>query len=285
MSGRGYRRARGGYDRRASRKSGRERAEQHIREARELSAELGGTDRDVKQYFFQLPPHELAPIFEEYGRKHGASAREYAELTIPRWRSGQVQMSGMVAARLFRLLPPRMPLEAKYRLVKNLWAHVGPSSNKRIRVGHSATVGEVLTAARAHMAEVVRHYTVPEDLEKRFVWLTAGDVQLRQQLLNRLQDEELELVIDAIRQQFPIMHGHALGPPAGYTQRLTQTVNVGKHQLELAFDQSAVGVRLEDIVRARSAPLNRQDSDLTWLWWAAGIGLALLIILSQRGGG
>lgn len=47
------------YNRRGYRRYGRgisdiglERALQHIREGEELSRELGGTDKDVKQYFF-----------------------------------------------------------------------------------------------------------------------------------------------------------------------------------------------------------------------------------------
>ena len=39
---------------------------------------------------------------------------------IPKWRTGRVQMSGMVAERLFNLLPPRMPLGVKYKLVEGL---------------------------------------------------------------------------------------------------------------------------------------------------------------------
>lgn len=74
-----YRGRRGGYK---GRSYGREMAERHIREAIELSAELGGTDQDVKRYFFSLSPDRLRQILEQYGRLHGEPAREYAEKTI-----------------------------------------------------------------------------------------------------------------------------------------------------------------------------------------------------------
>lgn len=251
-----------------------------------LSAELGGTDHDVKNYFFGLSPAELRPILEEYGRNYGASAREYAELTLPKWRAGSVAMSGMVASRLFSLLPPRMPLESKYKLTEDLWSHVGPSSNKAIRVGRDATLDDVLQVVQDHMKHVVVNYVVPEGINRRFEWLAAGDVQLKQQLLNRLQDAERELVIQAVRQQFPVMRNHASGPDGEYTERLAQTVKVGKHELELAFDQSAEGVRLEEPSRRSPVRLPAARApDLTWLWWVAGIGVALLIVLSQRQGG
>ena len=43
----------------SSRSAGLERALQHIEEAKQLTRELGGTDKDVKEYFFSLPTNEL----------------------------------------------------------------------------------------------------------------------------------------------------------------------------------------------------------------------------------
>jgi hypothetical protein len=96
---------------------GSEAARRHIEEAKRFSNEIGGIDDDVKKYFFRLTPTQLEPILDEYGQIHGLSARDYAEKTIAKWSSGRTHMSGMVAARLFNLLPPRMPLSEKYDLV------------------------------------------------------------------------------------------------------------------------------------------------------------------------
>ena len=118
MTGRRY-----GHSRRYTyrkRDPGREAALKHIEAARRLSAELGGTDKDVKAYFFSLDPRELRPILDEYERQFGRSARDYAEQTIPRWRNGSRKMSGRVASRLFSLLPQHMPLRKKYELIKSL---------------------------------------------------------------------------------------------------------------------------------------------------------------------
>src|SRR5262249_25101723 len=156
--------------RRYSSNAGLERARRHIEEADALSQELGGTDKDVKEYFFALPPRELVGVLEEYGRQFGDKAKEYAIETIPRWKSGGRRMSGLVAGRLFKLLPPRMPLDAKYRLTESLWRHVGPSSKKRLRVGLDASVDDVVEAARTHIEDVVVRYTIPSSLEQRFAW-------------------------------------------------------------------------------------------------------------------
>ena len=43
---------------------GLERALKHIEEANILSEELGGTDKDVKEYFFSLPENKLKNYLE-----------------------------------------------------------------------------------------------------------------------------------------------------------------------------------------------------------------------------
>jgi hypothetical protein len=69
---------------------------------------------------------------------------KYAEQTMRKWRAGTVQMSGTVAERLFSLLPPRMPLTEKYKLVETLWTHVGPRSKKIVSLGLDA--GPIMAA-------------------------------------------------------------------------------------------------------------------------------------------
>ena len=83
-------------------------------------------------------------------------------------------MSGLVASRLYSLLPPRMPLEAKYKLTEVLWRHVGPSSKKTLRVGSDASIDAIVEIASKHIDEVVTEYKIPDKLERRFEWLSSG---------------------------------------------------------------------------------------------------------------
>jgi hypothetical protein len=137
-----YRRRTGSYWSRSD--VGLQRALRHIQEGRELSALLGGTDNTVKKYLFNLSSTELGKILIEYGRLHGDSAREYAVQTLPRWRDGRVTMSGMVAERLYRLLPPTMPIGIKFDIAEELWRHVGPSSSRVIRFGREASNADLV---------------------------------------------------------------------------------------------------------------------------------------------
>jgi hypothetical protein len=243
-------------------------------------------DEDVKKYFFALPPLQLEAILKDYGSRYGSSAQLYAADTIDKWRSGAVHMSGTVAERLFKLLPPRMPLAVKYKLTEGLWKHVGPSSKKTIRVGLNATIGEVIQVIRAHIEEVVVQYRIPEQLEKRFGWLSSGDVSVKQDLLNHLRQMEKEFVVSAAQAKMPILMEHLRGDISGYTTRLAQVLTVGKHELELLLDRDASGARLEawSPPAITATPLSSSRS-LAWLWWIMGVitALAVLHMMSRHG--
>jgi hypothetical protein len=258
----------------------------HIEEGKALSRELGGTDEDVKAYFFGLSRRELSEIFDEYGERYGAQPMEYAVETLPKWKSGRVQMSGRVATRLFELLPPRMPLNEKYRLTENLWKHVGPSSHKVLRVGGDATQDEAMQLVRTHISEVVTRYEIPDSLERRFTWLLAGDVRVKQEILNQLRESEIELVNEGVRTQFPVLQQQATGADGQYTQRLAYIVTVGKHQLELLFDATALGVRLEEPRARATGSSSGTGSDAAWLGWVAAAGvIGFILYLAAQGGG
>ena len=265
-----------------SRDTGLERALQHIEEAKQLSRELGGSDQEVKGYFFSLPSERLHVILNEYERQYGALAREYAEETLPKWRSGRVHMSGMVATRLFKLLPPRMPPAEKYKLTENLWRHVGPSSRKTLRVGLNAEIEDIVASVRSHIEGVVVSYNIPETLERRFEWLSAGDVHVKQDLLNHLRQMEKSLVVGGAREQLPVMLSHLRREEGHYTHRLAQVLKIGKHELEILMDKTASGVRLEEpsAISTGASVTDSTDTGSGWLWWLV-IGGAILFFLAQ----
>lgn len=262
-----YRRRSSGYS--YKRNIGAERAREHIEAARKLTIELGGHDKDVKSWFFSLNSRELSRILEAYGKAFGRSAQEYAEQTIPKWKSGQVQMGGMVAERLFKLLPPFMPLALKYKLTEGLWTHFGPSSKKSLWIGVDADIDQVREKARAHFADKVSHFRIPAPMEARFNWIADDDVGVKQDLLNHLRDMEKQLVSDALTFQLPVLFNHIRADQAGHTKRMAQVLKVGKHELELVVDKAATGIQ-----ENRPVPASERYG---WVPWA--IGAAILFIV------
>lgn len=223
------------------RNEGYERARQHILEAEELSQEVGGTDQDVKDYFFSLSPHELRSILQEYGRLHGWAAQQYAEETMPMWRSGQRRMSGLVASRLFRLLPRYMPAERKYALVKSLWEHCSPATSRSAYVGPDLPAQQIAEFARRHFQEVIQAHTISELITRRFDWLAAGDVKLRQELYNYFLQLDMELLTSALPQRLQIIIDQLNDAP-NRTARITQRIEIGRHTLDLYFAPTYSGI-------------------------------------------
>lgn len=254
---------------------GRQRALEHIREGEELSRELGGTDKDVKKYFFSLPPDELKQIFDEYGRKYGAAKQEYAEETFQKWKAGHVTMSGLVAGRLFNLLPPRMPLQEKYALVENLWKEYCPRSNKVLLIGADANEQEIIDTLQSHLLNVVVNYDIPELLQNRFNWLSGGDVDIKQQLLNYFLQKEKELIVHAMHHRIPVLLKH-LDEHGQNIHKMKQQIDIGKHRIDLEFDSKISGIKLLD----RSSYYSSRVSSSTSNWGCLGfIFIVILIIL------
>ncbi|MDB5602145.1 MAG: hypothetical protein JWN71_4189 [Xanthobacteraceae bacterium] len=260
---------------------GQEFAQKHIEAAHRLSEELGGTDEDVKQYFFNLPEVDLRIVLDLYEHHYGRPAREYAVATIGRWRSGSRKMSGDVASRLFNLLPPVMPLHAKYQLITNLWNHVGPRSKKTLRVGLDANVEDAALAVRRHIDEVVIAHKVPDAMERRFNWLASGDSHVKQDLLNYLRGSERQLAEHAARTQLPVMLQHLQSHQGVSTHRLAQILKIGNHEVEILIDRNATGVSLIDPPRASSNATTRTGISWIWIFWISA-ALVLLVLIGKK---
>jgi hypothetical protein len=273
----GRRYHRRGHSRGRAYSPGSEAARRHIEEAKRFSSELGGIDDDVKSYFFCLTPAQLGPILDEYGQIHGSSARDYAEKTITKWSSGRTHMSGMVAERLFNLLPPRMPLSEKYDLVKNLWDHVCPKTTHAFLVGPDSDGVILETRVRDYLMGVVTGHAIPEAIEKRFAWLSSGDVKVKQQLLNHLRAMERNLVLDTIRDELPIFLAQ-IRNNGKVTGRVTRTLRIGKHECVVAFDPNAFGIT--EATHVPALPKIRFVIP-NWLYWVVG-GAILLFLIMKR---
>lgn len=250
---------------------GYERARQHIQEARELSQQLGGTDEDVKRYFFSLSSQTLQVIFNDYETRYGKDKRVYAEETFELWRSGRRQMSGLVASRLFELLPSRMPIEAKYQLVESLWSRLGPRSRNIVRIKIGSSEAEVAREITQHIERAVSEHAIPAALQKRFSWLSGDDVRAQQQLLNHLRELEKRQAIElgSIQAVDIIEHLRAYGDLA---KGAAQIINIGSHQFELqyGFERQCV------------TPCSRNNANLwTSVFWLILIALIVYHFLKR----
>lgn len=258
--------------------AGQEAARRHIEEARQFEREMGGTVSDVKKYFFGLKDTELDAVFDAYHRQYGASKEAYARQVFSRWKSGSTQMSGLVAKRLFDLLPPGMPIEIKLELAGNLWRHFGTSSTHHFTVGPRADPNLVMHKVYETLNLEIQDYNIPQNVKNRFDWLAAGNVSVKEHLLNYFRQMDRKIAIDSLNAQLPIlqaqMHGHS-----NHTRSIRTKIEIQKHSVEIWIDPRLdAHFREGQPERQRSA---RGASGVFWFLIAVAVIVAI-IFLSHR---
>ncbi len=175
---------------------GYERARQHINEAAELSRELGGIDKEIKEFFFAMSAINLASFFDAYEEKYGLQRREYAEQAHIKWKTGQTKMSGMVATRIIDLLPPFMPVDLKLKLVEKFWLNSQKYHDIYLLAPTGTDSGIITTYLRDNYASDIEDLKIPDSMKERFTWLAAQDASIVERLISEVRSIEASRSID-----------------------------------------------------------------------------------------
>jgi len=258
---------------------GYERAKQHIQDAKNLTSELGGTDTDVKKWFFSLSSSQRETIFNKYGKTYGASKEEYARIAYPAWKTGKKHMSGLVAGRLFSLLPPLMPVRDKFELVENLWKHVGPTKKILIKAGTKSPTELVINTVKDEVSKLTTSWAVPEQMTKRFNWLAQNDSTVYQQLLAHIKQKEKELGETVLADQVPQLKNKFQNEINETTSRLSYIIDVGKQMVELRMEGEGDAIEVVDWYAAGSGVNGLTSSKNGWVGWLL-LGIVALGLFS-----
>ena len=254
---------------------GYERAIQHIEEARRLRAELGDAEAQTRRTFLNLDSRRLHDLLEAYRQEYGQSPYEYCLHALPAWRSGRRKMSGMVAERIFNLLPRFVTSDERQQIAEKLWRHLSPSSNMSLRVNTASRPEEVRKALDDYARRFIKDYEFPDTLRARFTWIANNDVQLAQELLNYFQRREYGAASRAVRMRVPLIIEKMNRLSGGLRGTATEEIRVGKHRLTIIISGSARdGVRLEE--RTTTTTTTGDEWGCFWLFLVGG-GLLWLL--------
>jgi hypothetical protein len=265
------------YYKHRSRNRGIDAAIKHIEEAELLTRELGGTDQDVKQWFYDLSSRELDQILLSYEKSYGPAAGQYARETFPAWKSGKRKMSGLVAGRLFKKIPPFMPMDVKFGLVESLWNHIGPTRKRLIKAGPEVSHKEVVDAVISEVRGLVTGWEIPEGMRNRFNWLAEKDSVTYQKLLSHIKDQERLLGERVLKEQIPVLKHKFENELAETTSRLSYVIEVGKQSVELRMTSDITVLAVGDW-----EPISRGSSydteGIPWWLWLIGIAVVLFFL-------
>jgi hypothetical protein len=252
-------------------------ARRHIQEAQDFSRDVGGLDAEVKAYFFSLDREQLDELLSEYSRRYSPQAASYARQTIPKWRQGKARMSGTVAQRLFDLLPPLMPLHMKFDLAERVWLHFGPSSRHEYSIGPNADVAELVTLVCAKLDEVVVPYELEEMVPHRFHWLSAGDVKVKEKLLNHSRQVLKALATEKLTLEVPVLQ-RQVREHGDITQLARIELKIHKHIVVITVE-SPMNRRVMEMTSPEA--IISRDSQRDWLRILIGTVLISFILSRQ----
>lgn len=214
---------------------GYERARRHIEEARQLRAELGDAERQTRDTFLNLDQQRLDRLLHAYRERYGQRPYEYCIVTIDKWRSGRRQMSGMVAERIFDLLPRFVTPDERQQIAGKLWKHLSPGSDNQLVVSPKSSPEDVRSALDDYADRYIRSYSFPSNLRDRFTWIANRDVELTEKLLNYFQQMEYKVAARAIRVRLPIIEEKLRALNNSMTATVSEEFLVGKHRLKIVF--------------------------------------------------
>jgi hypothetical protein len=239
----------------------REKALRHIEEAKAFTAEMGGTDVDVKKYFFSLPWSELDSLFRDYGRRYGSSPEEYAREAFDFWKSGRRQMSGLVAKRLFEFLPPKMPLAKKYELADNVWRNFAPKTSHNYKIGKDTDIEDLSGTISNKLDSLITDFSIPSNIKNRFHWLASGDIHIEEQLLNYCRQQMKSLAFEKINLEIPVLQRQEKISSV-FTGLLKTTIIINKNEISITIDKnlSTEIIEITESSRLPSPPMNQASS-------------------------
>jgi len=252
----------------------------HIEEARAFENAIGGSVKDVKQYFLDLDRASLGKLFDEYGAKYGRPAADYARATFPKWKAGTTNMSGLVAKRLFDFLPPKMPTAIKLELAGNIWRHFGTRSSHRFTVGPNADAEELMAAIQVKLDNYLVDHSIPQEIRNRFDWLAQGDVEVKEFLLNHFRRLESKIAAEGLRERLPILQEQILMRPE-QTGFIKTSIQVDNHSIEIVLDQR-LGSTFQEGQPAQKLASASSGNKVAWFFIVVIAIYALAILFSHH---
>ncbi len=188
-------------------------------------------------------------------------------------------MSGLVAQRLFNLLPPRMPTATKLELAGNIWRHFGSSSARYFTVGPAADAKSVVDAISDKLNAAIQTYQIPDQVRKRFEWLSSGDIRVKEELLNYFRKMEQDLVISKLHLELPLLQKQ-LQDYAEQTVSVRTKLEIHRNSVEIWIDHR-LGDKYREGLPAKM-PVASPAPGAIWKIIVVIIIIATFVILTKQ---
>jgi hypothetical protein len=158
-------------------------------------------DKDIQEIFFSLSQNSLEGLFRKYGKAHGSSAEGYARKTYPKWKTRQTKLSGQTAERLISLIPPYLPEEVRFELIKKLRNHYLPKRRESISTNPDDWRNDLIPVIEKFL-NVSNEFDLPDNVKDKAAWLASGDTDAVNRILSSLELEEAKVRANYLKIEF-----------------------------------------------------------------------------------
>lgn len=214
--------------------SGRNWGAYHVSQRQQLTNMFAGIDKDIQKIFFALNAQSLDALLKKYGSLHGKNAEKYARKTFPKWKSGQTALSGQTAERLLNLIPPYLPKNKKYELIKKLRNHYLRKLTKHVSTTHDEWKIDVIPTVN-ELIKVSSEFKLPESLLQRAVWLADGDVDAANRILASVELEEAKVRANYLAVEFKRIQ--SLVDHIPHTQSIRHAIELPQGTINVVIEQ------------------------------------------------
>ena len=173
----------------------------HVSQRQQLSSLFAGIDKDIQKLFFSLDQKSVSTLLRKYGALYGDPAEKYARKTYAKWKSGETKLSGQTAQRLLNLIPPFLPADARYDLVKKLRKHHLRTKPITIMTSRSNWRDDVIPAFE-RLLKVSDQFVIPDSLISKAAWLADGDIDNANRMLAAIELDEAKIRAHYLAREF-----------------------------------------------------------------------------------
>jgi hypothetical protein len=99
-----------------------------------------------------------------------------------------------------------------------------------------ADANAVIRTIQGKLAEVIQSYQIPDNVRKRFDWLSSGDITVKEKLCNHFRQLEWQLVITKLNLELPLLQRQMRDYGAQTTSAYTK-LQINRHSVEIWIDQ------------------------------------------------
>jgi hypothetical protein len=161
---------------------------------------------ELVRVLLDLDQDSLARLMGLYEQQFGEGAARYAKQTYEKWKSGQVRPNKQTFRRFLINLPKVMSFDLKCEVLRKLREAYCARDQYKLTV-HTNDLKEKLTPLVDSLMAKKRRAELPDELQRRLIWLAEDDAQVANTLLDRSQHQESLDALTMLDREFHNIEG------------------------------------------------------------------------------